>query len=175
MVPFLWFLLLLVSLERFFYKTLGKYSSLIPSCNSAFFFKVFFNVYLFLRERETEHEQGRGRDRGRHNPRQAPGSELSAQSPTKGLNSPWDHDLSWSWMINPLSHPGARYSSFFMSHLLISISFLLWFLTTSSSYLLMNKASWNKVYFWVISTIYYNENTTYFSYYNYIMYLYKKE
>ena len=30
------------------------------------FFKIFFNVYLFLRQRETEHEWGRGRERGRH-------------------------------------------------------------------------------------------------------------
>ena len=50
-------------------------------------------------QRETEHEQGRGRERGRHNeqvgggretetqnPKQAPGSKLSAQSPTRGSN-----------------------------------------------------------------------------------------
>ena len=28
-----------------------------------FFFLIFFNVYLFLRETETEHEQARGRER----------------------------------------------------------------------------------------------------------------
>ena len=28
-----------------------------------YFLKIFFNVYLFLRQRETEHEQGRGRKR----------------------------------------------------------------------------------------------------------------
>ena len=39
------------------------------------------------RERETEHEQGRGRERGKQNGKQAPGSELSAQSPTQGSNS----------------------------------------------------------------------------------------
>ena len=49
------------------------------------FFLNFFNVYLFLRE--TECERGRGRERGTQNPKQAPGSELSAQSPTRGLNS----------------------------------------------------------------------------------------
>ena len=38
------------------------------------------------RERESEHEQGRGRERETQNPKQAPGSELSAQSPTRGLN-----------------------------------------------------------------------------------------
>ena len=39
------------------------------------------------RERESEHEQKRGAERGRQNPKQAPGSELSAQSPTRGSNS----------------------------------------------------------------------------------------
>ena len=47
-------------------------------------FYLFFSVYLFLRERETETEcePGRGRERETQNPRQAPGSELAAQSPT---------------------------------------------------------------------------------------------
>ena len=47
----------------------------------------FFNVYLFLRQRERQHEQGRGRERETQNVKQAPGSELSAQSPTQGSNS----------------------------------------------------------------------------------------
>ena len=45
---------------------------------------------LFLRETETEREQGRGRESEREiqNPKQAPGSELSAQSPmTRASNS----------------------------------------------------------------------------------------
>ena len=49
----------------------------------------FFNVYsYFLRERETEHEWGRGREREREiqNPKQASGSELSAQSLMRGPN-----------------------------------------------------------------------------------------
>ena len=47
----------------------------------------------FLRETHTEHEQGRSRERERQrqrqrqNMKQAPGSELSAQNPTRGLNS----------------------------------------------------------------------------------------
>ena len=49
--------------------------------------KIFFNVYLFLRQRETEHEQGRVRERETQNLKQALGSELSAQSPTQGSNS----------------------------------------------------------------------------------------
>ena len=47
----------------------------------------FFNVYLFLRQRETEHEQGRVRERKTQNQKQAPDSELSAQSPMQGSNS----------------------------------------------------------------------------------------
>ena len=52
-----------------------------------FFFKFFSTFYLFLEQRETEHEWGRGRERETQNRKQAPGSELSAQSPTWGLNS----------------------------------------------------------------------------------------
>ena len=50
-------------------------------------FIYFFNVYLFLRQRETEHERGRVRERETQNLKQAPGSELSAHSPTWGSNS----------------------------------------------------------------------------------------
>ena len=61
-------------------------SSVTPKSKLSWFFFFFFYVYLFiLRERETETE--------RENPKQAPGSELSAQSPTRGPNSrtkrPW--------------------------------------------------------------------------------------
>ena len=56
----------------------------------------FFLVpFIFEREREREREnenecqRGRGRDRGREtqNLKQAPGSERSAQSPTRSSNS----------------------------------------------------------------------------------------
>ena len=40
------------------------------------------------RERESELGRGRERERGRQNPKQSPGSELSAQSPTWGSNLP---------------------------------------------------------------------------------------
>ena len=46
----------------------------------------FFNIYLLLRQRETEHEQGSIRERETQNLKQAPGSELSAQSPMQGSN-----------------------------------------------------------------------------------------
>ena len=46
-----------------------------------------FNVYLFLRDRETERQSGGGqREKETQNLKQAPGSGLSAQSPTWGLN-----------------------------------------------------------------------------------------
>ena len=54
-------------------------------------FKKFFKcLFIIERQRKTEHEQGRGREREREtqNLKQAPGSELSAQSPTRGSNPP---------------------------------------------------------------------------------------
>ena len=52
-----------------------------------YFVYLFFKVFVYFWERETEHERGRGRE-GDRNTKQAPGSELSAQSPTWGPN-PW--------------------------------------------------------------------------------------
>ena len=52
-----------------------------------FFFLIFLTFYLLLRQGETEHEQGRVRERETQNLKEAPGSELSAQSPTRGSNS----------------------------------------------------------------------------------------
>ena len=51
-----------------------------------YFLKIFCNV-LFIFKTETEHEWVWGRERGRQNLKQTPGSELSAQSPTRGSNS----------------------------------------------------------------------------------------
>ena len=48
------------------------------------------------------------RERKTQNPRQALGSELSAQSLTQGSSHDlWDHDLSQNQMLKWLSHPGA--------------------------------------------------------------------
>ena len=46
------------------------------------------------------------RERETQNLKQAPGSELSTQSPMWGLN-PGDHDVNRSQTFNQLSHPGA--------------------------------------------------------------------
>ena len=51
------------------------------------FFFSFLNFHLFLRERERERAGEGQRERETQNPKQAPGSELSAQSPTWGSNS----------------------------------------------------------------------------------------
>ena len=50
-----------------------------------FLFLKKINVYLFLREREKETERGGEgqREREAQNPKQAPGSELSVQSPKR--------------------------------------------------------------------------------------------
>ena len=75
----------------------------------------FFTAYLFLRERETETEteceQGRDRERERERERiwsrlQALSCQHRAQSGAR-THEPWDRDLSWSWTLNRLSHPGA--------------------------------------------------------------------
>ena len=53
---------------------------------SNFFFN-FSPLFTFERQRQTEHEQGeKQRERETQNPKQAPGSEVSAQSPTRGSN-----------------------------------------------------------------------------------------
>ena len=59
----------------------------IPGYNFFFLLKNVFNVYSFLKEGETEREQGRSETEGDTDLKQVPGSELSAQSPMRGLNS----------------------------------------------------------------------------------------
>ena len=55
--------------------------------------KIFLMFHLFLREKE--HVSGDGAERERQNPKQAPGCELSAQSPMWAqTHEPRDHDLS---------------------------------------------------------------------------------
>ena len=69
---------------------------------------AFFKIYL--RETETEHERGRGREREREtqNPKQDPGSGCQHRAQRGAqTHKPRDHDVSQSWMLNRLSHPGA--------------------------------------------------------------------
>ena len=71
---------------------------------------LFFYMFIYFWEREREQAwAGEGqREKETQNPKQAPGSELSAQSPMRGLNS-WTI-RSWpelKSMLNQLSHVGA--------------------------------------------------------------------
>ena len=53
-----------------------------------YFFKDFFNVYfIFEREKDREQAQEGQREGETQVPKQASGSELSAQSPKQGSNS----------------------------------------------------------------------------------------
>ena len=66
-------------------------------------------MFIYFWETERQSRGGAERERETQNPKQAPGSELSAQSACHGAQThkPWDHDLSQSQTLNPLSHPGA--------------------------------------------------------------------
>ena len=76
----------------------------------------FFNVDFWDRERERDREWmgERQRERGRHRIQsrlQAPSSKLAAQSLMRAeTRKPWDHDLSWSQVLNQPNHSGASKS-----------------------------------------------------------------
>ena len=62
-------------------------ASISSSVKRSSSFSISCNVYLFLRERDRVCAGQGQRDRETQTPKQAPGSELSAQSPTWGSNS----------------------------------------------------------------------------------------
>ena len=66
-------------------------------------------IYFWDRGIETEHEQGKGRERGRHRI-QSRFQTLSCQQRAPcgaRTHELQDHELSRSWLLNHLSHPGA--------------------------------------------------------------------
>ena len=68
--------------------------------------KKFFKC-LFIFERQSVTGKGAEREREAQNPKQAPGSELSAQNPMRGLNlQTARYERSQSPTLNRLSHPG---------------------------------------------------------------------
>ena len=75
--------------------------------NHTLFFLMF--VFIFERRRETDHEWGRGRERRRHRIRSRFRALSCQRRAWRGARThkPWDRDLSWSQMLNWLSHPGA--------------------------------------------------------------------
>ena len=75
-----------------------------------FFIFFFFNVYLFLRGSEWA---GEGQTEGRtEDPKHALCWQQRAQRRAQP-HKLWDHDLTWSWTLNWLSHPGAPGFFFF--------------------------------------------------------------
>ena len=74
-----------------------------------YFISLFISFhYSFLSERQTMSRGGTG-ERGRHriwSRLQALSCQHRAQHGA-WTNKLWDYDLSWSWTLNQLSHPGA--------------------------------------------------------------------
>ena len=98
----------------------GSYGSSVS--NFLHFLKIYF--WESERERETEHKWGRGRERGRHRiwSRLQP---LSCQHTARHgarTHELWHHDLSWSQMLNRLSHLGAPVFNFLMASYAVSHS-----------------------------------------------------
>ena len=81
-------------------------------------------IHFCTTKRERAQAGVQQRERETQNPKQAPGSELSAQSPTRPqTHKPQDHDLSRSRTLNQLSHPDAPGSLYFLiSFIFLSIS-----------------------------------------------------
>ena len=59
-----------------------------------FYFKKILVFFLCLRDTERHGTRGRGRHR------------IRSRLHETRTHEPWDHDLSQSWMLNHLSHPG---------------------------------------------------------------------
>ena len=65
-------------------------------------------ILMFIFEKERESRRGAERERGRHRIRSRL-QVLSCQHRAQHrawTHQPWDHDLSWSWTLNQLSHSG---------------------------------------------------------------------
>ena len=81
-------------------------------------YRVFF---FFLRERLSTSGEGAESERETQNPKQASGSDLSAQSRHGALSYElWDRDLSQSWMLNR-QPPRSPDNSYFLSKVLFLI------------------------------------------------------
>ena len=83
---------------QFFY--VGKKGLYFP------FFSFFFPLFLRERDRAWVGEGQRERERDRQTDRQTHSCQHRAPCRAQ-THEMWDHDLSQSWMLNQLSHPGA--------------------------------------------------------------------
>ena len=105
-----------IDVSRFYFKPnfqnwLPKvFIPLLLMYNTGYFEFFFFFTFLFIFETERDRawmEEGQ-RERETQDWKQAPGSEPSAQSPTRGSNSRTARSWpGWSRMLNRLRHPGA--------------------------------------------------------------------
>ena len=73
--------------------------------------KFFFFKFIYFWEREKA-QVGEGQTmREKENPKQAVCCQRGAWCGA-WIHKPWDHDLSWSQTLNPLSHPGVPNKKF---------------------------------------------------------------
>ena len=94
------------------FKNIGMYFfSGILSISRAklhYLLNFFFSTFIYFWDRERQSMNGGGAEREGDTESEA-GSRLSCQHRAlRGAHThrPWDHDLSWSWKPNRLSHPG---------------------------------------------------------------------
>ena len=66
----------------------------------------FFLMFIYFWEKACA-RAGRGKEKGEQRIRS--GLYVDSSEPNEGLKTYklWDHDLSWSWTLNRLTHPGA--------------------------------------------------------------------
>ena len=88
----------------------------LPFFQTVFYFILFFffqRLFIFGTERDRAWTEEGQRERETQNRKQPPGSEPSAQSLTRGLNSRTGRSWpGWSRMLNRLRHPGAPMEQF---------------------------------------------------------------
>ena len=102
----------------------------------------FFNVYFWETERERLWAGEGQTQRETQNFKWAPGSMLSAQSPTRAwTHKLWNHDLSQSWTLNRLSHPGTPGPG-------IKLNDITWFFWDCSGLRPENFTSWKPHWSW---------------------------
>ena len=98
-----------------------------PFCYLSHNLKKKFLTFIYFWDRESQSMNGGGSERGRQNLKQAPGSELSAQSPTWGSNSwttrSWPELKSFAQPTEPPRRPCLPGFNFF-KHFTFSGNFL---------------------------------------------------